>query len=97
MTVQLKRIVGERACPRQSGGRIQRPLRRGGHALRAVLLQTFTIVVAEQQQARWTIGGIELGGIAGQFEADVGVGRSEARSVGKECGSTCRSGWSPYH
>src|SRR3546814_18371318 len=23
--------------------------------------------------------------------------RSEERRVGKECGSTCRSGWSPYH
>src|SRR3546814_13458713 len=25
------------------------------------------------------------------------VARSEARRVGKECGSTCRSRWSPYH
>src|SRR3546814_11688132 len=25
------------------------------------------------------------------------VGRSEARRVGKECVSTCRSRWSPYH
>src|SRR3546814_13701972 len=24
-------------------------------------------------------------------------GRSEERRVGKECVSTCRSGWSPYH
>src|SRR3546814_16412477 len=23
--------------------------------------------------------------------------RSEARRVGKECGSTCRTRWSPYH
>src|SRR3546814_10561981 len=28
---------------------------------------------------------------------DVGVGRSEERRVGKECVSTCRSRWSPYH
>src|SRR3546814_123831 len=27
----------------------------------------------------------------------VGEGRSEERSVGKECVSTCRSRWSPYH
>src|SRR3546814_16514451 len=27
----------------------------------------------------------------------VGAGRSEARRVGKECVSTCRSRWSPYH
>src|SRR3546814_17088029 len=25
------------------------------------------------------------------------AGRSEERRVGKECVSTCRSGWSPYH
>src|SRR3546814_15377118 len=25
------------------------------------------------------------------------LGRSEERRVGKECGSTCRSRWSPYH
>src|SRR3546814_17670342 len=25
------------------------------------------------------------------------LGRSEERSVGKECVSTCRSRWSPYH
>src|SRR3546814_19506821 len=25
------------------------------------------------------------------------VGRSEVRRVGKECVSTCRSGWLPYH
>src|SRR3546814_11862413 len=30
--------------------------------------------------------------IMGQF-----VGRSEERRVGKECVSTCRSRWSPYH
>src|SRR3546814_4636232 len=26
-----------------------------------------------------------------------GTGRSEERRVGKECVSTCRSRWSPYH
>src|SRR3546814_19405922 len=26
-----------------------------------------------------------------------GMGRSEERRVGKECVSTCRSRWSPYH
>src|SRR3546814_11558833 len=26
-----------------------------------------------------------------------GMERSEERRVGKECGSTCRSRWSPYH
>src|SRR3546814_18830408 len=27
----------------------------------------------------------------------VGIPRSEERRVGKECDSTCRSRWSPYH
>src|SRR3546814_10150609 len=29
--------------------------------------------------------------------ADVRVDRSDERRVGNECGSTCRSRWSPYH
>src|SRR3546814_15258113 len=33
-------------------------------------------------------------GTAGQPEA---LSRSEERRVGKECVSTCRSRWSPYH
>src|SRR3546814_15296173 len=36
----------------------------------------------------------------GDFTADPGNGlemRSEERRVGKECVSTCRSRWSPYH
>src|SRR3546814_4501318 len=39
---------------------------------------------------------------AGGFDAgiqrqQVGLERSEERRVGKECVSTCRSRWSPYH
>src|SRR3546814_19642448 len=30
-------------------------------------------------------------------EDDGGIGRAEERRVGKECVSTCRSRWSPYH
>src|SRR3546814_7165042 len=47
------------------------------------------------------------GTIAGKFGADENFGlsasvqyrksRSEERSVGKECGSTCKFRWSPYH
>src|SRR3546814_20335291 len=33
----------------------------------------------------------------GDFTGDIGVYRSEERRVGKECVSTCRSRWSPYH
>src|SRR3546814_14675586 len=31
------------------------------------------------------------------FPADSSAARSEERRVGKECVSTCRSRWSPYH
>src|SRR3546814_431019 len=41
---------------------------------------------------------IGLGGLTGGRDVDVGVVvRSEERRVGKECVSTCRSRWSPYH
>src|SRR3546814_17268865 len=34
---------------------------------------------------------------AGLQRLQGGLGRSEERRVGKECVSTCRSRWSPYH
>src|SRR3546814_7928073 len=34
---------------------------------------------------------------AGMFSNYLKSGRSEERRVGKECVSTCRSRWSPYH
>src|SRR3546814_18349746 len=37
----------------------------------------------------------EAGGL--QKSALLELGRSEERRVGKECVSTCRSRWSPYH
>src|SRR3546814_11048167 len=45
---------------------------------------------------------LTLGGGTNVFGADsltieTGGGRSEERRVGKECVSTCRSRWSPYH
>src|SRR3546814_15124705 len=46
--------------------------------------------------------GREIVASDGQMPVDPGVGfalveRSEERRVGKECVSTCRSRWSPYH
>src|SRR3546814_9660002 len=35
--------------------------------------------------------------LVGDPPRDVGPSRSEERRVGKECVSTCRSRWSPYH
>src|SRR3546814_11361645 len=45
---------------------------------------------------------VDYGNIVTAFQASYGiglflVGRSEERRVGKECVSTCRSRWSPYH
>src|SRR3546814_6853554 len=37
--------------------------------------------------------GLDLGGTPARLLAD----RSEERRVGKECVSTCRSRWAPYH
>src|SRR3546814_8765221 len=34
---------------------------------------------------------------AGELDDRAAGGRSEERRVGKECVSTCRSRWSPYH
>src|SRR3546814_11880983 len=42
-------------------------------------------------------GGVCAMAVAARLGSRSGVGRSEARRVGKECVSTCRSRWSPYH
>src|SRR3546814_12146437 len=45
-------------------------------------------------------GGMSHGGMTGMGHgkmAGMNHGRAEERRVGKECVSTCRSRWSPYH
>src|SRR3546814_7078032 len=49
-----------------------------------------------RRSARRRDGGGDRGGISGQ-RARGALLRSEERRVGKECVSTCRSRWSPYH
>src|SRR3546814_14061152 len=39
----------------------------------------------------------QAGATAGRHGTRLAPGRSEERRVGKECVSTCRSRWSPYH
>src|SRR3546814_4851108 len=50
---------------------------------------------------RWSSGGAGPGASGGApgpaAPAPVRLARSEERRVGKECVSTCRSRWSPYH
>src|SRR3546814_14056958 len=59
--------------------------------------------VATKNGARWmSVSGTPRLSRMGNFEGFRGIGlditeRSEERRVGKECVSTCRSRWSPYH
>src|SRR3546814_12868494 len=48
-------------------------------------------VRAKRYVAKYTINPALSHGVAHE------IGRSEERRVGKECVSTCRSRWSPYH
>src|SRR3546814_18509096 len=61
-----------------------------------VLLATWRGVVATLGgPGRVVVGGKSMGGrMASLLAAE---DRSEERRVGKECVSTCRSRWSPYH
>src|SRR3546814_11940694 len=40
---------------------------------------------------------LQASGLLDQLGGRRSLGRSEERRVGKECVSTCRSRWSPYH
>src|SRR3546814_4292682 len=51
----------------------------------------------EQLALRLLGGGAAGPGLHCPQQGDAIVGRSEERRVGKECVSTCRSRWSPYH
>src|SRR3546814_12703872 len=65
--------------------------------------QVMTAMVAEQLANAAASGEVDLGEIGRETAANLfinlvrGEPRSEERRVGKECVSTCRSRWSPYH
>src|SRR3546814_15900459 len=53
---------------------------------------------AARSDPRWTVlPAMALGAETGTATINVSENRSEERRVGKECVSTCRSRWSPYH
>src|SRR3546814_11162765 len=54
--------------------------------------RSFDVTIKPHQSARVTMRRAGTIAIYCRFHP-----RSEERSVGKECGSTCRSRWSPYH
>src|SRR3546814_15807926 len=97
---RLERDGDRRGAVRLAGGRhvekalyaVQLLLDDGGHRL----LQRGRVGagIADVDRQRWRRDlGILLDGKAAQRKQP----RSEERRVGKECVSTCRSRWSPYH
>src|SRR3546814_14350594 len=49
------------------------------------------------QRSQETLAGLGIDAAQAQRLQRLAGARSEARRVGKECVSTCRSRWSPYH
>src|SRR3546814_3331117 len=74
---------------REFAGRLLGNVGRQDHLVRRTATALLDVhLVKEIQAAQPRPGAAQLGGIEG---------RSEERRVGKECVSTCRSRWSPYH
>src|SRR3546814_11373384 len=83
-------------CPRADGWKMIQPIP-AGHGgpsyftekrLPPLFFDTLLVHKLAAAQANQTVG---------ELPTDVQQCRSEERRVGKECGSTCRSGWAPYH
>src|SRR3546814_14178285 len=79
-------LSGRRAAPLESRAR---ELRDGG-----ALIQTYALDVTDAPQLEAAIRDFQPDALV--CSAAI-LGRSEERRVGKECVSTCRSRWSPYH
>src|SRR3546814_14435758 len=61
-----------------------------------LILMAFHVIAGEEQVRGAGVQDEKLGADL-ETIVDEGRARSEARRVGKECVSTCRSRWSPYH
>src|SRR3546814_15285258 len=99
---RLRATAGEcHMAPRWLRDRIGPFPRKTGTAMRktlpAVALLTLALAACQPQAPSTpaTDGSPQDAATAPATEAD--AARSEERRVGKECGSTCRSRWSPYH
>src|SRR3546814_18618607 len=87
--------VGRSVNVLMSGLDYERVVLSGGPlGIMAACLDAVVPYVHERKQFGQAIGEFQL--MQGKL-ADMYVGRSEERRVGKECVSTCRSRWSPYH
>src|SRR3546814_16199807 len=73
---------------------------RAGETVEALNGKTYalddTMTVIADDAAVHDVGGIMGGEHSGVTEATTDI-RTEERRVGKECVSTCRSRWAPYH
>src|SRR3546814_18519785 len=72
---------------------------KGGNALRFganALGGAINLVTPTGRDASAFDGRIDVGSF-GYVKGQASTGTSEERRVGKECVSTCRSRWSPYH
>src|SRR3546814_21059674 len=74
-------------------------------ALRGPFLHGATFSLSEEEPASVEMSGGIQASLAGRYATALfalardarTIDRSEERRVGKECVSTCRSRWSPYH
>src|SRR3546814_17971277 len=65
---------------------------------KSTLLKMMAGLDTEFTGEAWAADGVKIGYLAQEPQLDTSKDvRSEARRVGKECGSKCSSRWSPYH
>src|SRR3546814_10338702 len=63
-------------------------------------VQTCALPISETKRSEHRLGGVidfRIGSFSRRQGKPQAAQRSEERRVGKECVSTCRSRWSPYH
>src|SRR3546814_16433226 len=85
--------IGMAAC--QHAG-LDRNCSKSGRSLTSMSIYELAILGAATPEERATLTAT-LTDIVSDFGLTLGDDRSEERRVGKECVSTCRSRWSPYH
>src|SRR3546814_19752296 len=62
-----------------------------------VLIPEIDALLLDNVAVSTNVRGSEIGRVLLEFAERSAIERSEERRVGKECVSTCRSRWSPYH
>src|SRR3546814_13938072 len=78
----------------EEGGWSNHPADRGGATMYGVTQTTYNGWRKKKSRPRQSVRSISKAEAYELYESEY---RSEERRVGKECVSTCRSRWSPYH